>query len=182
MSARSLGQSPRILGSQAILNRRRNCLSSRRGTRDSLPSPSTVMSLVSMAVVPEERRAFWRRFQRAKKDGGECGPVSEFLGGRTPIHVVSSAYGCEPFQLRSYADMFSISGMQSNFLNEFYIIMDVILNRRVAPLTAALDGGDAICCAQRCHQESSHCKPLYHLARHGPQLLSRTPVKTSCHL
>ena len=49
-----------------------------------------------------------------------------------PSHVVSSAYGCEPFRLRLLADMFPESGMQSNFLNEFYV-MDAILNRRVAP-------------------------------------------------
>ena len=105
------------------------------------------MSLLSMAVVPEERRAFRRRFQRAKKDGGECGPVCEFLGGRTPIHVVARAYDCEPFRLRSLADMFPESGMQSNFLNEFYV-MDVILNRWAAPLTAVSGGGDAVCRAQ----------------------------------
>jgi hypothetical protein len=43
--------------------------------------------------------------------------------------------------------MFPESGMQSNFLNEFYV-MDVILNRRVAPSTAASGGGDAVCRAQ----------------------------------
>ena len=146
-SVRNLGRSPRVLGSQAILDGGRNRLPSRRGTRESLPSPSTVMSLLSMAVVPEERRAFRRRFQRAKKDGGECGPVCEFLGGRTPIHVVARAYDCEPFRLRSLADMFPESGMQSNFLNEFYV-MDVILNRWAAPLTAVSGGGDAVCRAQ----------------------------------
>jgi hypothetical protein len=43
--------------------------------------------------------------------------------------------------------MFLKSGMQSNFWNKFYV-MDVILNRRVAPLTAASGSGDAVCCAQ----------------------------------
>ena len=114
-SVQNLGQSPRALGSQAILDGGRNCLPSRRGKRGSLPSPQSVMSLLSMAVVPEERRAFRQRFRRAKKDGGECGPVGEFLGGRTPISVVASAYGCEPSRLHSLADMFPESGTQSNF-------------------------------------------------------------------
>jgi hypothetical protein len=56
-----------------------------------LLSPLTVMSLLSMAVVPEERRAFRQRFQRAKMDSGEFGPVDEFLGGRTPICVVANS-------------------------------------------------------------------------------------------
>ncbi|KAI2489733.1 hypothetical protein MHU86_24860 [Fragilaria crotonensis] len=43
--------------------------------------------------------------------------------------------------------MFPESGMQSNFLNEFYV-MDVIVNRRSAPLTAASGGGHAVCHAQ----------------------------------
>ena len=90
MSVRNLGQSPRVMGSQAILDGGRNHLPSRHGLRESLPIPSSVMSLLSMAVVPEERRAFRRRFQRAKKASEEeCGLVSEFLGGRTPIHVPS---------------------------------------------------------------------------------------------
>ena len=78
-SVRNLGQSPRVLGSQVILDGGRNRLPSRRGIRESLPRPSAVMSLLSMAVVPEERHGFQRRFRRAAKDGGECGPVGEFL-------------------------------------------------------------------------------------------------------
>jgi hypothetical protein len=79
MSVRNLGQSPCVLGLQAILDGWRNRLPSRRGTRESLPCPLTVMSLLSMAVVPEERRAFRRRFQRAKKDSGECGAGQQIL-------------------------------------------------------------------------------------------------------
>ncbi|KAI2493085.1 hypothetical protein MHU86_21469 [Fragilaria crotonensis] len=147
MSVRNLGQSPRVLGSQAIVDGAESP-PLRRGT-ESLPTPSSVMSLLSMAVVPEERRAFRRRFRRAKKASapGECGLVGGFLGGRTPIRVVATAFGWEPFRLRSIADMFPESGMQSNFLNEFYV-MDVIVNRRSAPLTAASGGGHAVCHAQ----------------------------------
>ena len=134
--------------SRAILDGGRNRLPSRHGTRESLPNPSSVMSLLSMAVVPEERRAFWRRFRLAKKASeGECGLVGEFLGGRTPIRVVATAFGWEPFRLRSAANMFPKSGMQSNSLNKFYV-MDVIVNCRSAPLTAALGGCHAVCHAQ----------------------------------
>ena len=37
--------------------------------------------------------------------------------------------------------------MQSNYMDEFYV-MDVILNRRAAPLTAVSGGGNAVCHAQ----------------------------------
>jgi hypothetical protein len=53
ISVWNFGQSPRVLGLQASLVGRWNCLPSRHGKRESLPSPLTVMSLLSMAVVPE---------------------------------------------------------------------------------------------------------------------------------
>ena len=43
--------------------------------------------------------------------------------------------------------MFPELGMQSNFLNEFYV-MDVIVNRRSAPLTATSGGCHTVCHAQ----------------------------------
>ena len=57
MSVRNLGQSPRVLGLQAILDGRRNRLPSRRGTWESLPSPLPVMSLLPMAV--HQRMQIW---------------------------------------------------------------------------------------------------------------------------
>jgi hypothetical protein len=92
------------------------------------------MDLLSMAVVPEERRAFRQRFEGARKD--ENGACCNFLC-QTPISVLWKAFECEPLQLRSAADLFPESGLQSEFLNEFYV-MDVILNR--APLPAASNG------------------------------------------
>ena len=47
---------------------------------------------------------------------------------RTRISVLLKVFECEPLQLHSAADMFPESGLQSEFLNEFYV-MDVILNR-----------------------------------------------------
>ena len=146
-TVKNLGRSTRVLGSQTAVDGGRTRLPSTRGKRESDQSPTAVMSLLSMAVVPEERRAFRRRFRRANKDGVDRGPVDEMLGGRTPIRVVASAYGCQPFRLCSLADMFPESGMRSNFLNEFYV-MDVILNRQVAPLTAVSKGGNDVCLAQ----------------------------------
>ena len=67
ISFRNLGQSPRVSGSQAILDGGRKRLPSRRSDKERLPSPSAVMSLLSVGVVPEERRAFRRRFRRARK-------------------------------------------------------------------------------------------------------------------
>ncbi len=90
--------------------------------------------MLSMAVVPEERRAFRQRFEGARKD--ENGTCCNFLC-QTPISVLSKAFECEPLQLRSAANMFPESGLQSEFLNEIYM-MDVILDR--APLPAALTG------------------------------------------
>ena len=84
-----------------------------------------------MAVIPERRRAFRQRFEAVRKD--EFGACCNFLC-QTPISVVSKAFKCKPLQLRSAADMFPESGLQSEFLDEFYV-MDVILNR--APLPAA---------------------------------------------
>jgi hypothetical protein len=77
-----------------------------------------------MAVIPEERGAFSKRFRVATKHND--GRHSEFLC-QTPISVVGKAFGCEPLQLRSAADMFPESWIESEFLNKFYVI-DIILN------------------------------------------------------
>jgi hypothetical protein len=82
-----------------------------------------------MAVVPEERGAFRQRFREASSD--EDGRCCKFLR-QTPIAVIAKAFGCEPFQLRSVADMFPGSRTESEFLNEFFIL-DVVLNRAPPP-------------------------------------------------
>ena len=61
---------------------------------------------------------------------------------QTPISVLSKAFECEPLQLRSAAEMFPESGLQSEFLNEFYV-MDVILNRAPSPAASTDVGGVA---------------------------------------
>ena len=86
------------------------------------------MRLLPMAVISEERGAFRKRFRKASED--QDGRCCEFLC-QTPITVIAKVFGCQPFQLRSAADMFPGSGAESAFLNEFYI-MDVILNRALA--------------------------------------------------
>ncbi|KAI2492624.1 hypothetical protein MHU86_21938 [Fragilaria crotonensis] len=111
-------------------------LPTHRDERQTRPTHLRMMSLLSMAVVPEERSAFRQRFRTASGVG-----CSEFLC-QTPISVVAEAFGCKPFRLRSAADMFPESGLQSEFLNEFYV-MDVILNRAPSPATLSNGCGKA---------------------------------------
>ncbi|KAI2512011.1 hypothetical protein MHU86_2299 [Fragilaria crotonensis] len=127
---RNLGNSPRVPGADSG-----KFLPTGRDERQNRPTHQRIMTLLSMAVVPEERIAFRRRFVKAMRGGdGECRELLCF----TPVSVIAKAFGCKPFQLRSAADMFPESGLQSEFLNEFYV-MDVILNR--APSPAVLTGG-----------------------------------------
>jgi hypothetical protein len=91
------------------------------------------MSLLLIAVIPEERAALRQCFRAGSKDeDGRC--CETFC--QTPISVIAKAFECEPFQLRSAADMFPESQIKSEFLNEV-CIMDVVLNR--APAPAATD-------------------------------------------
>ena len=137
-SVRNLGNSPRVPGGHVMAGGGRSLSGSRdeRGTR---PTQRCVMDLFSMAVVPEERRAFRQRFEGARKE--ENGACCNFFC-QTPISVLSKAFECEPLQLRSAAEMFPESGLQSEFLNEFYV-MDVILNRAPSPAASTDVGGVA---------------------------------------
>ena len=129
---RNLGNSPRVPGVRVLADGGKS-LPTQRDERRTRPTHLRVMSLLSMAVVPEERSAFRQRLKTASVDG-----CCEFFC-QTPIGVIAKAFGCEPFRLRSAADMFPASGLQSEFLDEFYI-MDVILNR--APSPAVVSTGD----------------------------------------
>ncbi len=108
-------------------------LPTQRNERPTHPTHLRVMSLLSMAVVPEERSVFRERFKTASADG-----CCKFFC-QTPIGVIAKAFGCKRFWLRLAANMFPGSGLQSEFLNDFYI-MDVILNR--APSPAVVLTGD----------------------------------------
>jgi hypothetical protein len=137
-SVRNLGNSPRVPGGHFVAGGRR----SHPGSHDEVgtrPTQRCIMELLSMAVDPEERRAFRQRFERAHED--ESGACCDFLC-RTPISVLSKAFECELLQLCSAADMFPESGLQSEFLNEFYV-MDVILNRAPSPAASTGVGGAA---------------------------------------
>jgi hypothetical protein len=138
MSVRNFGNSSRVPGGHVVAGGVRSLpgLRDERGTR---PSQRCIMDLLSMAVVPEERRAFRQRFEGDRKD--ENGACCNFLC-QTLISVLSKAFECEPLQLRSAADMFPESGLQSEFLNEFYV-MDVILNRAPSPAASTDVGGVA---------------------------------------
>jgi len=134
-SVRNLGNSPRVPGVGDVADGGKS-LPTHRDERQTRPTHLRMMSLLSMAVVPEERSAFRQRFRTASGVG-----CSEFLC-QTPISVVAEAFGCKPFRLRSAADMFPESGLQSEFLNEFYV-MDVILNRAPSPATLSNGCGKA---------------------------------------
>jgi len=136
-SVLNLGNSPRVPRVHIVDSKQEDAeaksLPAQRDERKSRPSHRRIMSLLSMAVIPEERAAFRQRFRAGSKDeDGRC--CETFC--QTPISVIAKAFECEPFQLRSAADMFPESRIQSEFLNEFYI-MDVVLNR--APAPAATD-------------------------------------------
>ena len=136
-SIRKLGGSPRLPGPDVGVPS-----AGGRDERGSLPSHRQVMSLLSMAVVPEDRRAFQQRFDDARE--GKAGRHNLFC--QTPISVIAKAFQSQPFQLRDAADMFPQSGLESYFLNEFYI-MDAILNRApsLSPsLGANGDAGNAV--------------------------------------
>lgn len=135
---RNLGNSPRVPGAYMGADHVGKSLPTRRDERRSRPTHQRIMSLLSMAVVPEERNAFRRRFRSARSRDGDWGSCEEFLC-RTPIAVIAKAFGCEPLRLRSAADMFPESGLQSEFLNEFYV-MDVVLNRAPSPAVLTGDG------------------------------------------
>ena len=100
-----------------------------RNECESRPTHRRIMSLLSMAVIPEERGAFRKRFRVATKhnDRRHLGFLCQ-----TPISFVGKAFGCGPLQLRLAADMFPESRIESEVLNEFYV-MDVILNWAPSP-------------------------------------------------
>jgi hypothetical protein len=128
-SVLNLGNSPQVPGVSIVADETKKSLPAGHNEREILPTRRQIMSLLSMAIVPEERNAFWRRFRDASKD--DDGSAHEFLC-KTPIGVVAKAFECEPVQLRSAADMLPEPRIQSGFLNEFYV-MDVILNRDPSP-------------------------------------------------
>jgi len=127
-SVLNLGKTPRVPGLH-VVDKQEDAtkrLPAKRDAKHSLPTNRRIMSLLSMAVVPEERRAFRRRFRRASKEGEEgetTEPTSSNLC-HIPISWVAKAFQCEPFQLQCAGDMFPESRIESEFLNEFYI-MDV---------------------------------------------------------
>ena len=101
-SVLNLGNSPRVPGVGIVADETKKSLPAGRNERESLPTRRRIMSLLSMAIAPEERGAFRRRFRDASRD--DDGSAREFLC-KTPIGVVAKAFECEPVQLRSAADM-----------------------------------------------------------------------------
>jgi hypothetical protein len=143
-SVLNFGETPRVPGAHIVdMETETEVVLLDCNEKHTLPTKERIMSMLSMAVIPEERRAFRRRFcQASKKDvegnNMEQNPcatgVSDMCAG--PISWIAKAFECEPFQLRCAGDMFPKSQIESEFLNEFYV-MDVVLNR--APKAAATD-------------------------------------------
>jgi hypothetical protein len=97
-SVLNLGYSPRVPRVSIVADKTKKSLPAGRNERDSLPMP-----LLLMAIVPEERGAFRRRFWDVSKD--DDGSARKFLC-KTPIRIVAKAFKCEPVQLRLAANMF----------------------------------------------------------------------------
>jgi hypothetical protein len=119
-SVLNLGNSPQVpIVRRTARNKKDNAgkksLAAKRSEMDSRPSHRQTMRLLSSAVIPEERGAFRKRFRKASKD--QDGRCCDFVC-QTPITVIAKAFGCEPFQLHSAADMFPGSQSESEFLNE----------------------------------------------------------------
>ena len=135
-SVLNLGKSPRVPGLHVVNEQKddeKKGLPATCNERDNLPSNRRIMLLLSLAVISEERSAFIRRFRQASKDDkcekSECGSRNLF---NVPISWIAKAFQCKPFQLRCAGDMFPKSRIESEYMNEFYI-MDVVLNRALTP-------------------------------------------------
>ena len=116
-SVLNLGKTPRVPGVHVVDKQEdaKKRLPAKRDEKHSLPTKRRIMLLLSMAVVPEERRAFRQRFRRASKEGEEgekTKPASSNLC-HIPISWVVGAFQCEPYQLRCAGDMFPESMMET---------------------------------------------------------------------
>ena len=144
-SVLNLGKTPRVPGAHMVdMETEAEVVLPDRNEKHTLPTKVRIMSMLSMAVIPEEMRAFRQRFcQASKKDDKrnnmEQKPcaigVSDMCA--VPISWIAKTFKCKPFQLHcAPGNMFPESRIESEFLNEFYVI-DVVLNR--APKAAATD-------------------------------------------
>ncbi|KAI2509976.1 hypothetical protein MHU86_4402 [Fragilaria crotonensis] len=142
-SVLNLGKTPQVPGLHDVDEKKdaNKQLPAKRNERESLLTRNRrIMRLLSMAVIPEERSAFRRRFRQASKDEKKHVKSEQSNLCHVMMSWIAKAFQCEPFQLRRAGDMFPEARIESEFLNKFYI-MDVILNR--APSSAAVTGVQA---------------------------------------
>jgi hypothetical protein len=140
-----LGETPRVPGAHiADMETEAEVVLPDRNEKHTLPTKVRIMSMLLMAVIPGERRAFRRRFRRAREKDVEgnnmeqkpCATgVSDMCA--VPISWIAKAFKCKPFQLHCAGNMFPESQIESEFLNKFYVMDGVVLNR--APKAAATD-------------------------------------------
>ncbi|KAI2493451.1 hypothetical protein MHU86_21108 [Fragilaria crotonensis] len=102
------GKTPRVPGLHVVDEKKdaKKQLPAKRNERESLPTNRRIMRLLSMAVIPEERSAFRRRFRRASKDERKHAKSEQSNLCHVPMSWIAKAFQCEPFQLRRAGDMF----------------------------------------------------------------------------
>jgi hypothetical protein len=100
-----------------------------RPPRKFLPSQRQAMSLLCMALPPEDRPVFQHRFCAFATGDSTPSCLPNGMVCNTSVAWITGAFGLESaFHLHSAADMFPSSGQESSSLSEVYVL-DVILNR-----------------------------------------------------
>ncbi|KAI2490750.1 hypothetical protein MHU86_23819 [Fragilaria crotonensis] len=118
-SVLNLGKTPRVPGLHVVDEKKdaKKQLPAKRNERESLPTNRRIMRLLSMAVIPEERSAFRRRFRRASKDERKHAKSEQSNLCHVPMSWIAKAFQCEPFQLRRAGDMFPERIESSSLMN-----------------------------------------------------------------
>jgi hypothetical protein len=148
---------PRVVVVPATNKRLGKKMPQKRPRRAYLPSRRKILGLLRKCfplnaggnICPDYER-FERAFRKVALTGAIDGEV-KICG--TPLRWIAHALGssycdsgggdrcCVITQLQSLDDIFMKNGTTSNYLSEF-ILMDVILNRKVTPTAAATDTGN----------------------------------------
>ena len=170
-SVMNLGKNnPRKVVVPATEKRLSKKMPKKRAARNYLPTPTKVLALLKKCFplcggsITVDYSDFETAFIAAVKTGTNPGEV-EICG--TPVRWIAYALGCSygrgvrydgkvpasgggnddygdcaVVQLRSLDDMFISNGFSSKYLTEF-ILMDVIVNRKITPTAAAASGGSS---------------------------------------
>jgi hypothetical protein len=142
-SVLNLGKTPKVPGAHIVdMETEAKVVLPDHNKKHTLQTKVRIMSMLSMAVIPEERRLFRQRFCQASKKGEgnemEQKPCATGVSDMCaiPISWILKAFKCKSFQQHCAGNMFPKSQTELEFLNKF-LVMDVVLNR--APKAAATD-------------------------------------------